>query len=124
VGYTVRRGQVAPADATVPSVLGAGSLFTTATDLARFAAAVSGADVHPDLFRSQVPDRGQGLSWMLGEVDGRTWGMHGGGGHGFSTMLTVLPGTGAGIVLLTNIGGQTLAGPVARMQRAVQAHVG
>jgi CubicO group peptidase (beta-lactamase class C family) len=128
VGYDVRRGQVAPADATVPSVLGAGSLFTTATDLARFAAAVSVADEDEGRgrFTSQIPELGQeqGLAWRLGDVDGRTWAAHGGGGHGFSTMLAVLPGTGAGVVLLTNIGGQALEAPTRALQRRVQSLVG
>ena len=126
VGYDVRRGEVAPADATVPSVLGAGSLFTTATDLARFASAVSTADDAAGRFTSQIPELGQeqGLAWRLVDVDGRRWGAHGGGGHGFSTMLAVLPQAGAGIVLLTNIGGQVLEAPTTDLQRAVQRHVG
>lgn len=127
VGYDVRRGQVSPADATVPSVLGAGSLFTTATDLARFAAAVSRADDDGrGRFTSQVPELGQeqGLAWRLGDLDGRTWAAHGGGGHGFSTMLAVLPGAGAGVVLLTNIGGQSLDAPTQALQHLVQSHVG
>ena len=127
-GYDVRRGQVAPAEATVPSVLGAGSLFSTASDLARFGAAVSVADEADGAgrFTSQIPDLGQeqGLAWRLGDVDGRRWAAHGGGGHGFSTMLAVLPGTGAAIALLTNIGGQALDAPIRSLQQAVQAHVG
>jgi CubicO group peptidase (beta-lactamase class C family) len=128
VGYDVRRGQVVAADATVPSVLGAGSLFTTAADLARFAAAVSIADELDGRgrFTSQVPELGQeqGLAWRLGDVDGRRWASHGGGGHGFSTMLSVRPGAGAGVVLLTNIGGQSLEGATAPLLRLVHDHVG
>jgi hypothetical protein len=36
----------------------------------------------------------------------------------------VLPGTGAGLVLLTNVGAQTLGPVVQRIQRTLQAHVG
>src|SRR5204862_5970599 len=72
VGYDVRRGQVTPADTTVPSVLGAGSLFTTAADLARFASAMSTVD-DSDVgrFRPQSPEvaPGQGLAWRLGETE-------------------------------------------------------
>ena len=127
VGYDVRRGEVSPADATVPSVLGAGSLFTTATDLARFASAVSTGADDVGQFDLQVPTglgQHQGLAWRLGDVDGRTWASHGGGGHGFSTMLSVLPGTGAGWVVLTNIGGNPLDTVSGALQRIVQAHVG
>ena len=138
VGYDVRRGMVSPADTTVPSVLAAGSLFTTASDLLRFVAA-SAADgagvVPPELlaegFRSQLdPDlltagpSGQGLAWMLVDVDGTRWATHGGGGHGFSTTASVLPGSGAGIVLLTNIGGQDLLAVSTSLRSAVQRRVG
>ena len=127
VGYDLRRGQVSPAEATVPSVLGAGSLFSTATDLAAFAAAVSVADEADGAgrFTSQVPELGQeqGLAWRLVGVEGRAWAAHGGGGHGFSTMLALLPGTGAGLVVLTNIGGQSLDRVTHALQRRVQAHV-
>jgi CubicO group peptidase (beta-lactamase class C family) len=127
VGYDVRRGQVAPADATVPSVLGAGSLFTTALDLARFGAAVSSGEDEVGQFASQLDEslgHRQGLAWMLGDVDERTWASHGGGGHGFATMLSVLPGSGAAIVVLTNIGGNPLNDVAGALQRVVGSHVG
>jgi CubicO group peptidase (beta-lactamase class C family) len=133
VGYSVRRGEVAAADTTVPSVLAAGSLFSTGRDLARWVRHAATEQDRFGWFEPQVDAAvmgargdgvGQGLGWMLADVDERRWAMHGGGGHGFSTFVSVLPGTGAGLVLLTNVGGQTLGPAVQRVQRILQAHVG
>ena len=139
VGYDVRRGMVAAALTTVPSVLAAGSLFTTAVDLLRFLAAVAGdgAGVLPaallaEGFRTQVEGTAlglpggtaQGLAWLLRDVDGVRWAAHGGGGHGFSTMASVCPGADAGFALLTNVGGQSLEPVSVRLQDTIGAHVG
>ena len=62
-------------------------------------------------------------TWTI-DVDDRTWATHGGGGHGFSTMLCVRPGEGAAVVLLTNVGGQSLEGAALDLVRAVQRRVG
>jgi CubicO group peptidase (beta-lactamase class C family) len=133
VGYSLRRGQVNVAETTVPSVLGAGSLFSTAQDLARWVRHVATAEdrfgwlepqVDPAVMAARGDGGSQGLGWMLADVDDRRWGMHGGGGHGFSTFVAVLPDAGAGLVLLTNVGGQTLGPAVQKLQRIVQAHVG
>lgn len=117
-GYTVRRGEILAAATTVPSVLGAGGLWSTADDLGRFlmAATREGDDVFPEAvaelafaeYAEQANGSRQGLGWALADVAGATAVWHNGGGHGFSTSMWAVPRSACGVVLLTNVGDRRL----------------
>ncbi len=95
----------------------AGQMWSTATDLARWAAFLGGdtADVlrsetldemlHP-VALNDVPDvawgGAHGLGWQMWNVEGRRFAGHGGSMPGFLAVLRVDVSTGDGVVLLTN----------------------
>jgi CubicO group peptidase (beta-lactamase class C family) len=129
VGHQLRRGAVSVAPATVPSVLGAGSLWSTATDLVRFGAAMSSTSTllrepfASMMFEPQGPPAtdtiDQGLAWLLDKDEPHRIAWHNGGGHGFSTTLAVTPGTGVAVAVLSNVGGQDPSPPTKQMLRVV-----
>ncbi|MEX0978919.1 MAG: serine hydrolase domain-containing protein, partial [Pirellulales bacterium] len=108
--------------------LPAGNLYTTANDLARFAAFMMSNDdsgelvpplVHPAsldmMFTPQLIDdaTGFGLGFFAGQYRNHRTAQHGGAVYGFSTLLVVLPDDKIGVVVLSNA--DIAGGPVRRL---------
>ncbi|HEX3149943.1 MAG TPA: serine hydrolase [Gemmataceae bacterium] len=91
----------------------AGCMYSTVTDLARFASTLF-ADGKPVLKAESLqkmltpqfakPDAkdGFGLGFMLGELDGQKRIGHGGAIYGFSTELAILPESKLGVIVIAN----------------------
>ncbi len=115
VGHTARGAPIPGRWMTHPE-LGAAGLWTTPSDLARFAIEVQRArqgepgalldvDLAQAMLKTQVEDERQG-AWGLGvnvggEGQGR-WFSHGGGNYGYRCRLIALPATGQGLLVMTN----------------------
>lgn len=109
--------------------LPAGNLYTTAPDLARFAAFVMGTPgvATPELLSSESlakmlevqltgEPNGFGLGFGVNRYRGHRTAQHNGAVYGFSTSLVVLPAEKIGVVVLTNA---DIAGaPVRRLTEA------
>jgi hypothetical protein len=98
----------------------AGNLYTTAPDLARFAAWVMGSETNGDsgdstaavlpraaLDKMLVPQltsdaTGFGLGFYVGNYRGHKTAQHMGAVYGFTTSMVVLPGERIGVVVLSN----------------------
>ena len=108
--------------------LPAGNLYTTAGDLARFAAFMMSNDdsgelvpplVHPAsldmMYTPQLIDdpTGFGLGFFVGKYRDRRTVQHGGAVYGFSTLLVVLPDEKIAVVVLSNA--DIAGGPVRRL---------
>lgn len=117
-GHEVAFGEVIAAPTDVAALLGSGGLFTTAPDLAALALAVIGGGANgagrvlsPETMALATAPAAAGLAVGFGfhlATIGRdrcVW--HRGAGHGFSTMLAILPTKGAAVALLANTGGRT-----------------
>jgi CubicO group peptidase (beta-lactamase class C family) len=123
-GYALRRhGLKAVKDRDI-AVQGAGSVFSTTADMARYAAALLGgggsgpghAPVLPpemlnEMFRPQYqPDPrlpGMGLGFMRGEIGGHRTVGHDGGWPGFISVMVVAPDDDLAVLSFTNTGSVT-----------------
>lgn len=92
-GYRLEHGQriVSPLDVPPETLDGAGSLYVTARDLARFDQALTDhrlltADSHALMVRDHVKGR-FGYGWFLAEQGGRDFPWHEGGYRGFTAVL-------------------------------------
>lgn len=114
-GYTYRNGSWKE---TVPnySTVGATSLFTTVTDLARWQAqltsgVVGGRGAIDDLTTRGVLTTGDTLGYALGVSVGHYRGArtvsHSGGDPGYQSHLLNFPATGSGVAVLCNTAGVT-----------------
>jgi CubicO group peptidase (beta-lactamase class C family)/D-alanyl-D-alanine dipeptidase len=111
----------------------AGSLYTTATDLGRFATAllndgrglVSPATL-AEMWREQFSKDGArsfGLGFVLGSVDGMRSVGHGGAVYGHVATLTLLPDEGVGVIAFATIDSGTSAQRIAsHALRSLLAH--
>ena len=106
------------------AVHAAGGLVSTVGDLLRYASVHLGeavADGEPllsaesvELMRTPVVEltktESMGLGWMLREIGGRATVGHGGSTNGQTALLTLVPGEGFAVAVLTNhqLGGQVL----------------
>ncbi|WP_182912073.1 serine hydrolase [Sphingomonas cavernae] len=97
----------------------AGSLYTTANDLGRFAAALLDRAVlgkpatQEEMWREQFPGtagRRFGLGFALGALEGQRVVGHGGAVYGFATDLKLMPDAGIGVVVFSTVD----AGPSAQ----------
>jgi serine beta-lactamase-like protein LACTB len=91
-----------------------GGLAATAEDVARFAIAsqratlLKASTAQAAFGRQRTRDRrltGYGLGWIVGETRGRTEVYHTGGQPRVSTVLYMVPRSGAAVVLLSNLEG-------------------
>lgn len=91
----------------------AGSLYSSVTDLARFASALfaggkpilkeaSLREMLTPQFVEKGAKEGFGLGFMLGDLEGRRRVGHGGAIYGFSTELALLPDEKLGVVVVAN----------------------
>lgn len=119
-GYLLRsRGLVTAADRAVPTP-GGGGLYSTATDMAQYLRCLlqGGSTPHGRILEPSTvaqmfsphyqPDPrlpGTGLGFNLGVEDGRHTVSKDGVLSGFLAALTMAPGTGTGVVALSNTGG-------------------
>jgi CubicO group peptidase (beta-lactamase class C family) len=118
-GYQLRgRGLVPVTDReNVPA--GAGSVYSTTTDMARYVAALLGGGANScgtvlrpgtlaEMFRPHYqPDPripGMGLAFFRGETGGHQIAGHEGIWIGFHTAMLLAPGAGIGVVVFTNTG--------------------
>lgn len=118
-GYQMRgRGLVPVTDReNVPA--GAGSVYSTTTDMARYVAALlgGGANEHGSVLRPATlarmfrphyqPDPripGMGLGFFRGQAGGHQIAGHEGIWAGFHTAMLLVPGEGIGVVVFTNTG--------------------
>jgi len=111
--------------------MGATSLFTTATDLARWlrnwhTAEVGGSRVLALLQVRGVLNRGDTLPYGLG-IGIDTWRgqrrlFHGGADAGYRTYLTYFPALDAGVIVLANSGGFNSGGVAAEVAEAFFEH--
>jgi hypothetical protein len=114
-GYSLRRqGPKAVKDRDI-AVQGAGSVFSTTADMARYAAALLGGhgsflrpEMLTEMFRPQYqPDSrlpGIGLSFLRGEVGGHRTVGHDGGWPGFISTMVVAPDDNLAALAFTNTG--------------------
>jgi CubicO group peptidase (beta-lactamase class C family) len=94
------------------SIVGAGGIRSTATDMARYLRAAAGSDSTPlgaafKLAETPVTDTAQptikaGLGWHVTQTGGRTMIWHNGQTGGFASMLVFDPAAGEGVVVLAN----------------------
>ena len=121
VGYTTMKGKP-PQVAPHPDVRGlapAGQLYSSVEDIARFISLqfrdgpASGAQVlggatlremRSPVFMNPNWKGGMAIGWMLGQVADHVTIGHGGGIHGFSTDITLVPDLKLGIAVFTNTG--------------------
>ncbi|MGH2758976.1 MAG: serine hydrolase [Actinomycetota bacterium] len=64
-------------------------------------------------FFPEVYDSAYGLGWHIGNYRGRKVVHHGGNIDGFTSLVTMLPGEGAGVVVLANKGATLIRGAIA-----------
>jgi CubicO group peptidase (beta-lactamase class C family) len=111
VGFNERGQAHKPLDVSRFGPNAAAHLFTTIGDYGRFVAWVArGADLPPALWREMQrpqarhanPAEQFGLGWHLTPLDGEVALWHDGRETGVRTLALLLPGSGDGIVLLTN----------------------
>jgi CubicO group peptidase (beta-lactamase class C family) len=117
-GYTLRKqGLKAVKDRDI-AVQPAGSVFSTTADMARYAAALLGADesflppgMLAEMFRPHYqPDPrlpGIGLSFLRGDIGGHRIVGHDGGWPGFVSAMMVAPDDGLAVLAFTNAGSVT-----------------
>jgi CubicO group peptidase (beta-lactamase class C family) len=129
----LRNGPVAARD------LAAGGLVTTASDLARWAAALDSdtplrpasrtAMWTPGRLKDGSPARargsgGYGFGWMIGEFEGRRLLAHGGSRPGYTAYLAHFPDDRLTVALLINLGGVEPASLAARVAAACAPALG
>ena len=117
VGYALKRGRLKPVRDQEIVVAPAGSVFSTAADMALYAAALLGGganrhgrvvreDTLAELFAPQtgleVGGTAMGLAFFLDRLNGHRIAGHDGGWPGFVSSLFVAPDDGVGVVALTN----------------------
>lgn len=111
-GYTVRDGVLGNDDLLGTSQPGAaGALLSTGEDLVKWSMALAGGRVvKPETYsRMTKPavlpngrDTGYGCGLMIGEVAGQRAVLHGGGIHGFNSILLHLPGPDLHVAVISN----------------------
>ena len=121
VSFDGGRWEAPPLELGTPA---AGSLYSTANDLARFAQAMLKKGALPDgrllseasvqeMWRRQFAPAGQrnfGLGFVLGEIDGQPSVGHGGAVYGHVADLKLLPEAGLGVVVLSTLDSSPIAG--------------
>lgn len=120
IAYSEMAAFDGPRIAAPPIELGmpaAGSLFTTAGDLGRFAQALLNRGAIPNgrllkaasldaMWKRQYPDSSAhifGLGFVVADMDGKRVVGHGGAIYGHSTQLLVMPEEGLGVVAFTTV---------------------
>jgi CubicO group peptidase (beta-lactamase class C family) len=118
-GYQLRGRGLVPATDLENVPAGAGSVYSTTTDMARYAAALlgGGANGHGSVLRPATlagmfrphyqPDPripGMGLGFFRGQAGGHQIAGHEGIWAGFHTAMLLVPGEGIGVVVFTNTG--------------------
>lgn len=112
-GYVLRRRDLKAVKDRDIAVQAAGSLFASAADIGRYAAALLGGGGLPlkpgtlsEMFQPQYrPDPripGLGLCFWLGDVEGHRTAGHGGAWPGFISALVVAPDDGVAVLAFTN----------------------
>jgi CubicO group peptidase (beta-lactamase class C family) len=99
----------------LPTLAGAGAIRSTATDMLKFA----DANVHPErgpLGRAMAlaqreratagPGMSIGLNWLIAHIGADTIVWHNGGTGGYRSFVGLVPSRKAGVVVLTNSGGE------------------
>lgn len=121
VSFDGGRWEAPPLELGTPA---AGSLYSSANDLARFAQAFLNKGALPggrllseasvqEMWRKQFAPAGQrnfGLGFVLGEIDGNPSVGHGGAVYGHVADLKLLPDAGIGVVVLSTLDSSPLAG--------------
>ena len=113
VGYALRRGRLKPVKDTEIVVAPAGSIFSTTTDMARYAAALASGGaplLRPETFEQMLtPQNGgdphlpaMGLAFFLDRLGEHRVAGHDGGWPGFISALLVAPDAGLGVLAFTN----------------------
>lgn len=113
VGYALRRGRLKPVKDTEIVVAPAGSIFSSAADMARYLAALvnGGAPLlRPETFEQMLTPHGEsdarmpamGLAFMLDQLGEHRIAGHDGGWPGFVSSLLLAPDAGVGAVAFTN----------------------
>jgi CubicO group peptidase (beta-lactamase class C family) len=118
-GYAFRSGGLKAVAEREYVLGGAGSIYSTTTDMARYAAALvgGGANEHGSVLRPETlaamfephyqPDPrvpGIGLSFFRNETGGRRMVEHGGILPGFSSQMFLAPEDGIGVIAFANVG--------------------
>jgi CubicO group peptidase (beta-lactamase class C family) len=116
-GYALRADGPHPVSDCDVVTVGAGSIYSTTSDMARYVAALlgGGANAHGSVLKPETlasmyaphyqPDPrlpGVGLAFFRGEVGGHLVVEHDGLVPGFSSQLSVAPDDGVGVVAFTN----------------------
>jgi CubicO group peptidase (beta-lactamase class C family) len=111
-------------DFEVEAIEGAGSIYSTTPDLARFDRALASgtllsAESLEAMTTPHVPDR-YGYGWMLGEQGGRPYAWHSGDLPGFSAYLARVPARDEVVVVLSNRSGADVRGLATQMLRQLR----
>ena len=113
IGYALRRGGLKPVKDTEIVVAPAGSIFSTTTDMARYAAALANGGaplLRPETFAQMLAPQGDGdprqpamgLAFFLDRLGEHRVAGHDGGWPGFISSLLVAPDVGVGVLAFTN----------------------
>lgn len=116
-GYSFSRGTLKPVDYLEISVRGAGSVFSSVSDMCRYAAALigGGANEHGRVLEPRTLSLmmephfsldprlpALGLAFVLDDFDGHTVAGHDGGWPGFLSSMLACPAEGVGVVAFVN----------------------
>jgi len=119
-GYTLRSGGLKAAADREMAIAGAGSVYSTTSDMARYAAALlgGGANEHGSVLRPETlarmfephyqPDPripGMGLAFFRDEIGGHRTVGHDGIWKGFLSDMVLAPDEGIGVLAFANTGG-------------------
>jgi CubicO group peptidase (beta-lactamase class C family) len=113
VGYGMRRGRMKPVKDREIAVAPAGSCFSCAEDMARYAAALAAGGaplLRPETFGEMLRPQGapgerlpgMGLGFFVERIDGHRVAGHDGGWHGFVSAMLLAPDDGVAVLAFTN----------------------
>lgn len=114
IGYLLYNGKNSPRAPIVDSTVSyaAGAIYSTTGDLYRWAQAIMAQKIlKPESWKAGFqPNLGKyGYGWMIDSLHSRLAYFHGGGIHGFTSLISIFPEDKISIILLTNFNTDVLS---------------